>query len=121
MVNSKHRIVLGLLVLVLFSFSTFGQELKKNTIKQSLSSFAYSTTFELSPKWNLNTEFQERIFLDPVRQSQIFARSQVNFTPLKDISLVFSSPLLRRICPFVTFIVFNLMFLFRYCKMAYTL
>ena len=87
MVNSKHWIVLGLVVLVLFSFSSFGQALQKTIIKQSLSSFAYSTTFELSPKWNLNTEFQERIFLDPVRQSQLFARSQVNFSPLKDLSL----------------------------------
>ena len=87
MVNSKYWIVLGLVVLVLFSFSSFGQELKKNIIKQSLSSFAYSTTFELSPKWNLNTEFQERIFLDPVKQSQLFGKSQVNFSPLKDIIL----------------------------------
>lgn len=87
MVNSKHRIVLGLLVLVLFSFSSFGQALQKNIVKQSLSSFAYSTTFEFSPKWNLNTEFQERIFLDPVRQSQLFVKSQVNFIPLKDLSL----------------------------------
>ena len=87
MVNSIYWIVLGLVVLVLFSFSSFGQELKKNIIKQSLSSFAYSTTFELSPKWNLNTEFQERIFLDPVKQSQLFGKSQVNFSPLKDIIL----------------------------------
>ena len=87
MVNSKYWIVLGLVVLVLFSFSSFGQELKKNIIKQSLSSFAYSTTFELSPKWNLNTEFQERIFLDPVRQSQLFGKLQVNFSPFKDLTL----------------------------------
>lgn len=87
MVNSKHRIVLGLVVLVLFSFSSFGQALQKTIIKQSLSSFAYSTTFEISPKWNLNTEFQERIFLDPVRQSQLFGKLQVNFSPLKDLTL----------------------------------
>ena len=87
MVNSNHRIVLGLVVVSLLSFSSFGQALKKNIIKQSLSSFAYSTTFEFSPKWNLSTECQERIFLDPVRQSQIFAKSQVNFSPLKDLSL----------------------------------
>ena len=87
MVNSNHRIVLGLVVVSLLSFSSFGQALKKNIIIQSLSSFAYSTTFEFSPKWNLSTEFQERIFLDPVRQSQIFAKSQVNFSPLKDIIL----------------------------------
>ena len=86
MVNSKYWIVLGLVVLVLFSFSSFGQALQKTIIKQSLSSFAYSTTFELSPKWNLNTEFQERIFLDPVRQSQLFVKSQVNFSPLKDLT-----------------------------------
>lgn len=87
MVNSKYWIVLGLVVLVLFSFSSFGQALQKTIIKQSLSSFAYSTTFELSLKWNLNTEFQERIFFDPVRQSQLFVKSQVNFSPLKDIIL----------------------------------
>ena len=87
MVNSKYWIVLGLVVLVLFSFSSFGQALQKTIIKQSLSSFAYSTTFELSSKWNLNTEFQERIFFDPVRQSQLFVKSQVNFSPLKDIIL----------------------------------
>ena len=87
MVNSKHWIVLGLVVLVLFSFSSFGQALQKTIIKQSLSSFAYSTTFELSPKWNLNTEFQERIFLDPVRQSQLFGKLQVNFSPFKDLTL----------------------------------
>jgi hypothetical protein len=87
MVNSKHRIVIGIVVVLLFSFSSFGQALKKNIVKQSLSSFAYSTTFEFSPKWNLNAEFQERIFFDPVRQSQIFVKSQINFSPLKDISL----------------------------------
>ena len=86
MVNSKYWIVLGLVVLVLFSFSSFGQALQKTIIKQSLSSFAYSTTFELSSKWNLNTEFQERIFFDPVRQSQLFVKSQVNFSPLKDLT-----------------------------------
>ena len=72
---------------MLFSFSSVGQTLKKNIIKQSLSSVAYSASFELSPKWSLGTDIQERIFLNPVRQSQIFVKSQINFSPLKDLSL----------------------------------
>lgn len=72
---------------MLFSFSSVGQTLKKNIIKQSLSSVAYLASFELSPKWSLGTDIQERIFLNPVRQSQIFVKSQINFSPLKDLSL----------------------------------
>jgi len=87
MVNSNHWRALSILVLLLVSFSSFGQALKKNIVKQSLSSVAYSTNFELSSKWSLSTEVQERIFLDPVRQSQLFVKSQVNFSPLKDFSL----------------------------------
>lgn len=87
MINSSHLRTLGILVLFLFSFSSFGQALKKNIIKQSLSTIAYSANFEFSPKWNLSTEVQERIFLDPVRQSQFFVKSQLNFSPIKDLSL----------------------------------
>ncbi|SDM67482.1 Protein of unknown function [Daejeonella rubra] len=72
---------------MLFAFSSFGQTLKKNFIKQSLSTAAYSANFEFSPKWSLSAEIQERIFLEPVRQSQIFLKSQVNFSLLKDLSL----------------------------------
>ena len=87
MINSNHRIALSILFLLVFSLSSFGQELKKNIVKQSLSAVAYSVNFELTPKWSLGTEIQERIFFDPVRQSQVFVKSQVNFSPLKDLSI----------------------------------
>lgn len=83
----NHRIAFKILALMLFSFSSLGQTLKKNIIKQSLSSVAYSANFEFSPKWSLSADIQERIFFEPVRQSQIFVRSQVNISLLKNLSL----------------------------------
>lgn len=79
-------ILFRILFLFLFSYSLSGQDLQKRITQQKLALTNYSADFELSPKWSLSAEIQERIYLDPVRQSQIFVKSQLGFEPFKDFT-----------------------------------
>ena len=47
-------------------------------MNQALSLFTYSNNFEISPKWSVTSDVQERNFIKPVKQSQFFLRSQIN-------------------------------------------
>ena len=79
-------ILFRILFLFLFSYSLSGQDLQKTITRQKLALTNYSADFELSPKWSLSAEIQERIYLDPVRQSQVFVKSQLGFEPFKNFT-----------------------------------
>jgi hypothetical protein len=72
--------------LILLPFSISGQDFQKKLIRQNLAVVAFSSDLELSSKWSLNFEVQERIYIDPVRQSQMFFKSQIGFEPFNNFN-----------------------------------
>lgn len=68
------------------SFFAKGQDIKKSVIKQNMAVVAYSSEFELAPNLPLSAEMQERINLNPYRQSQMFLKSQLSFEAFKDFT-----------------------------------
>jgi len=79
-------IIFKIISLVLFSYSVSGQDFQKVISRQSLAIVAYSSDLELSAKWSLSVDLQERIYMDPVRQSQMFFKTQLGFEPFKNFS-----------------------------------
>lgn len=75
-----YYILFQFTILMLFSTSLSGQVSEKKIINQSLSLFIYNNSLEISPKWSVNSDVQERSFIKPVRQSQFFLRSQINYS-----------------------------------------
>ncbi|MDO8992898.1 DUF2490 domain-containing protein [Daejeonella sp.] len=80
-------ILFKIISFVLVSYSVYAQDFRKEVIRQSLAVASFSSDLEFSPKWSLNVEVQERIYTDPVRQSQMFCKSQLGFEPFKNFSL----------------------------------
>lgn len=76
----KHNYKLcQFVMLMLISTSLCGQVPKKKISSQTLSLFVYNNNFEISPKWSLSSDVQERNYIKPVKQSQFFIRSQLNY------------------------------------------
>ncbi len=82
----SFRIIFNIIPFLLFSYAVSGQDFQRVITRQSLALAAYSTNFELSSKWALSLDLQERIFVDPVRQSQMFCKTQIGFEPYKNFS-----------------------------------
>lgn len=78
--------LLKTLSLLLISYNVSGQDFQKHLISQKLAVVAFSSDLELSPKWSLNVEVQERIYTDPYKQSQMFCKSQIGFEPFKNFT-----------------------------------
>jgi len=78
------RVILKIISLILFSYSVSGQDFHKVITRQSLAVTAYSSDLELSAKWSLNFDLSERIFIDPVKQSQMFFKTQLGFELFKN-------------------------------------
>ncbi len=72
-----------IIFLVLFSYSASGQDFKKIITRQSLAVAAFSSDLELSKRWALSLDLQERIYTDPVKQSQMFCKLQLGFDAFK--------------------------------------
>ncbi|HQS04259.1 MAG: hypothetical protein B7X86_03580 [Sphingobacteriales bacterium 17-39-43] len=79
-------ILFKIISFLLVSYSVYAQDFRKDVIRQSLAVASFSSDFELSPKWTLNLEVQERIYTDPVRQSQMFLKSQIGFEPFENFN-----------------------------------
>ena len=79
-------ILFKIIFLLLVSCSVYAQDSRKEVIRQNLAVAAYTAELEFSPKWSLNLEVQERIYTDPVKQSQMFCKSQLGFEPFKNFS-----------------------------------
>lgn len=67
---------LNSMILVL-SFGLSAQTLEKKIHKQSFSLFSLSSTFQVSPKWSIISDVQERSFMKPIKQNQLSLRIQV--------------------------------------------
>ena len=66
-------------LLVLFCHSLAGQTLEKKIVNQAFSLLSYTNNVEISPKWSIINDVQERNFIKPVKQSQFFLRSQIAY------------------------------------------
>ena len=86
MLLRSKRFLFNVLSLLLLSYSVSGQDLKKTITKQNLAVAGYSADFEISPRLSVSAEMQERICLDPVRQSQMFVKTQVGFEAFKNFT-----------------------------------
>lgn len=67
------------IILMLFSSSLPGQPAEKKIIKQAFALVAYTNNLEISPKWSVISDVQERNFIKPLKQSQFSLRSQINY------------------------------------------
>lgn len=66
------------LFLVVFLFSLgINAQTDKNVDKQSLVWVRYYNQLELNKKWSIHTEFDNRIFINPVKQNTFVARVQM--------------------------------------------
>lgn len=86
MLLRSKRFLFNVLSLLLLSYSVSGQDLKKTITKQNLAVAGYSADFELSPRLSVSAEIQERIYIDPVRQSQMFVKTHVAFEISKNFT-----------------------------------
>lgn len=78
--NAIHRsCIFFQCLMMLFSHSLTGQTVEKKTTNQSFSLFSYTSNVEVSPKWSIINDVQERNFIKPVKQSQFFLRSQIAY------------------------------------------
>ncbi|MGB4399396.1 MAG: DUF2490 domain-containing protein [Daejeonella sp.] len=66
--------------MILFvSLGLSAQTVEKKVEKQTFSLFSFSSTVQISPRWSIMSDVQERIFLKPVKQNQLSLRTQVNY------------------------------------------
>ena len=79
-------IIFKIISLVLFSYSVSGQDFQKVINRQSLALAAFSSDLELSTKWSLSIDLQERIYINPVKQSQMFCKTQLGLEPFKNFN-----------------------------------
>lgn len=82
-------------LLILFNLSILivqGQPAVKQTTHQNLIWFAYMNRIDLSPKWFIGSEVQERRFVFPDKQHQLVLRSHLHyrFTPDWNVSVGFT-------------------------------
>lgn len=61
------------------SFGLSAQTAEKKIIKQTFTLFSLSSNFQISPKWSIMSDVQERSFMKPIKQNQISLRTQVNY------------------------------------------
>lgn len=66
-------------MLLFLSFGLSAQTVEKKIIKQTFTLFSLSSTFQISPKWSIMSDIQERSFMKPIRQNQILLRTQVHY------------------------------------------
>ncbi|MEJ7692894.1 DUF2490 domain-containing protein [Daejeonella sp.] len=71
-------------ILLFLSINLLGQTAEKKIINQSFSILSYSNIVGISAKFSLLNDIQERSFLVPIKQSQFFIRSQVNYSFLEN-------------------------------------
>lgn len=64
-------------MILLLSFGLSAQTPQKKINKQSFSLFSLSSTFQVSPKWSIMSDVQERSFMKPIKQNQLSLRIQV--------------------------------------------
>lgn len=66
-------------MILFLSFSLSAQTVEKIIIKQTFSLFSFSSRFEISPKWSVMSDVQERSFMSPIKQNQLSLRAQVSY------------------------------------------
>ncbi len=66
-------------LLMLFAHSVNAQTAERKITNQTFSLFSYTNHVEISPKWSIISDVQERTFIKPVKQSQFFLRSQIAY------------------------------------------
>lgn len=66
-------------MILLISLGLSAQTLEKKVEKQTFSLFSFSSAFEISPRWSIMSDVQERAFLKPIKQNQLSLRTQVNY------------------------------------------
>lgn len=75
----QYYVLFQFSMLMLFSPPLSGQTVEKKIFNQTLSLFVYTNNLEISPKWSVTSDVQERNFIKPVRQSLLFLRSRINY------------------------------------------
>lgn len=66
-------------MILFLSFGLSAQTVEKKINKQSFSLFSLSSTFQVSPKWSIMSDVQERNFITPIKQNQLSLRTQVQY------------------------------------------
>ncbi len=66
-------------MILFLSFGLSAQTVEKKISKQTFSLFSLSSTFQLSPKWSIMSDVQERSFMKPIKQNQLSFRTQVHY------------------------------------------
>ncbi len=66
-------------MILLISFGLSAQTLEKKVEKQTFSLFSFSSTVQISPRWSIMSDVQERSFMKPIKQNQFTLRTQVNY------------------------------------------
>jgi len=74
----QHNYFLNLMILFL-SFGLSAQTVDKKINKQTFSLFSLSSTFQISAKWFIMSDVQERSFIKPIKQNQLLLRTQANY------------------------------------------
>ncbi len=79
------RILLSFTISLILSIQLAGQDApKKNVTNQQLVWFAYYNKLEISPKWHLVSEVEERRFRNPDARHQFVLRSHIHYQFAKD-------------------------------------
>ena len=66
-------------LLAFYSLFSSAQELERKVTKQSFSMLTYVNQLELSPRVSMLNDIQERNFVKPLKQSQLYIRSQLSY------------------------------------------